>query len=193
MLEVSARVLVGRVSCNGGRWLPPKVVGKADMGGVWPYLDPMDSVCLRTASMEWNVPGKYGPDGELVFFLIQKEPAMVPGRETFSPFFNADIRTLLFSADVLRKCALVALHVIAEGRDGGACRVPGLGDEWEWVAQRVHCGKVRAKLGRKTKVCLLMAPGKAMCTTMRCTSSGSTGLVTRSLVSWWTGSWQRWL
>ena len=28
--------------------------------GVWPYLDPMDSVCLRTVSVEWNVPGKYG-------------------------------------------------------------------------------------------------------------------------------------
>ena len=26
--------------------------------GVWPYLDPMDIVCLRTASTEWNVPGK---------------------------------------------------------------------------------------------------------------------------------------
>ena len=31
--------------------------------GVWPYLDPMDTVCLRTASMEWNVPEKYGPHG----------------------------------------------------------------------------------------------------------------------------------
>ena len=44
--------------------------------GVWPYLDPMVSVCLRTASMEWNVPGKCGPHGELFFFLIQKEAAM---------------------------------------------------------------------------------------------------------------------
>ena len=35
--------------------------------GVWPYLDPMDSVCLRTASMEWDVPGKYEPHGELLF------------------------------------------------------------------------------------------------------------------------------
>ena len=42
--------------------------GKSRFG---PYLDPMDSVCLRTASMEWNVPGKYGPHGELFFFLIQ--------------------------------------------------------------------------------------------------------------------------
>ena len=28
--------------------------------GMWPVLDPMNSMCLRTASMEWNVPGKYG-------------------------------------------------------------------------------------------------------------------------------------
>ena len=39
--------------------------------------------------MEWNVPGKYGPHGELFFFLFQKEPAIVPD-------INADIRTFLF-------------------------------------------------------------------------------------------------
>ena len=61
--------------------------------GVWPYSNPMDSVCLRTASMQWNVPGKNGPHGELFFFLIQKEP-----------------RTPFFSADVLKKCSLFALH-----------------------------------------------------------------------------------
>ena len=39
---------------------------------------------------------------------------------------------LLFSADVLKKCALLALHVIVEeGRDGDGCHVPGLGDEWK--------------------------------------------------------------
>ena len=39
---------------------------------------------------------------------------------------------LLFSVDVLKKCALVALHVIAEGRDEEVeCRAPGLGDEWK--------------------------------------------------------------
>ena len=32
--------------------------------GIWPHLDPMDSVCSRTASVECNVPGKYGPHGE---------------------------------------------------------------------------------------------------------------------------------
>ena len=72
--------------------------------GVWPYLDPMDGVCLRTASMEWNVPGKYGPHGELFFFLIQKEPATEQVGETLSPFFNACICTpaspLMFSRSV---------------------------------------------------------------------------------------------
>ena len=63
---------------------------------LWPYLDPMDSVCLRTASTEWNVPGEYGPHGELFFFLIQNEPAMVSGSQNFSPFFNADIHTPFF-------------------------------------------------------------------------------------------------
>ena len=43
--------------------------------------------------MEWNVPGKYGPHGELFFFLIQKEPTIVPDSETFGPFINAGIRT----------------------------------------------------------------------------------------------------
>ena len=33
VLEVSAPVLGGRVYRNGGRWLPPKFVGKADLGG----------------------------------------------------------------------------------------------------------------------------------------------------------------
>ena len=60
---------------------------------IWPFLDPWDSVCLRTASVEWNVPGKYGPHGELFFVLIQKEPATMLGSETLGPFFAADIRT----------------------------------------------------------------------------------------------------
>ena len=56
--------------------------------GVWLHLDPMDSVCLRTASTEWNVLGKYGPHGELFFFLIQKEQPIAPNNETFSLFIN---------------------------------------------------------------------------------------------------------
>ena len=56
--------------------------------GVWSYLNPMDSVCLRTASMD-------GVECDVFLFLIQKEPATVPGSKTFSPFINADIRALL--------------------------------------------------------------------------------------------------
>ena len=48
----------------------------------------------------------------------------MPGSETFSPFFNGDIRTPLFSADVLEKFALVALHVTEGGRDGDGCHFP---------------------------------------------------------------------
>ena len=49
---------------------------KPNWEDVWPYLDPMDSVCLRTASVEWNVPGKYGPHSELLFFLTQNLPLL---------------------------------------------------------------------------------------------------------------------
>ena len=116
--------------------------------GAWPNLDPGDSVCLRTASVEWNVPETYTPHGELFFFLIKKKPATMPGSETFSPFINADIRTSFFTADVLKKCALVALHLIAD--------VTSL--VWEtngrWAAHRVQCGRVKAKRCRKTKAFL---------------------------------------
>ena len=96
--------------------------------GVWPTWIRLDSACLRTASVEWNVPGKCGPHGELFFFLIQQEPAIAPNSETFSPCTNPDIRTSLFSADVLKKCALIALHVMAkEGRYGDGFQVPELG------------------------------------------------------------------
>ena len=152
---------------NGGRGLPPMVVGEPIWEGVWPNLDPMECVCvcvLRTACMEWNVPGRYGPHGgEHCFFLRQKEPAIVQDSVTFSPFINADIRTPFFSDDVLKKCALLALHLIAEeGRNADGCHAPGLGTNGKGAAQRVQCGKVKVKLGRKTRVCLLVALEKAL-------------------------------
>ena len=86
-----------------------------------------------------------------------------------------------FSADVLKKCALIALHFIAEEGRGGedGCDVLVWGTNGKWPAQRAPCGRVKAKFGRKTKVAL----EKAMCATMRCTSSGCMGLVARSLFS----------
>ena len=44
---------------------------------LWPYLDAWNSVCLRTTSTQWNVPGRYGPYGELFFFLLKKEPMVL--------------------------------------------------------------------------------------------------------------------
>ena len=83
------RVLLVREPCGGSNPQWPasasfKVCGRKPIcEGVWLYLDPMDGVCLRTASVEWNVPGKFGPHGELFFFQIQKEPALAPVGETF--------------------------------------------------------------------------------------------------------------
>ena len=64
------------------------VRGKPLWRKVWPFLDAWDSVRLRTASTHWNVPGKYGPHGELLFFLIQKKPEMVPNSEAFNSFIG---------------------------------------------------------------------------------------------------------
>ena len=58
----------------------------------WPFLDAWDSVRLRTASTQWNIPGKYGPHGELLFFLVQKKPAFVPDSEAFNSFIGDGFR-----------------------------------------------------------------------------------------------------
>ena len=51
-----------------GSGMVPKMWDKTLWSSVWPYLDPSDSVRLRTASTLWNVPQKYGPHDELFFF-----------------------------------------------------------------------------------------------------------------------------
>ena len=136
--------------------------------------------------------GKYGPLGELLIFLIQKEQAVAPSNEIFSPFINPGIRFPCFSADVRKKCALIALHAVAEEAMGGDGfqQVPELMEEWKMVCQK--CVGRKAMLGRKTKVCSQVALGKAMCATMRCTSLGCMDPVARSLFSCRIGSWQMW-
>ena len=68
-----------------GSGLVPELWSKPLWRKVRPFLDAWDSVRLRTASTHWNVPGKYGPHGELFFFfLIQKKLAMVPNSEAFN-------------------------------------------------------------------------------------------------------------
>ena len=115
--------------------------------GVWPYPDPCDSACLRTASVEWNVPGKYGPHGELFFFLMQKEPATMPGSETFSPFFAADIRTPFFS--LLMSSRSAHRHAVT----------------WKGIVSRWQ--KAWARVARATVPAVLMEPRQAVRTTLR--------------------------
>ena len=44
---------------------------------LWLFLDAWDSVRLRATSTQWNFPGRYGPYGELFFFLLEKEPIVL--------------------------------------------------------------------------------------------------------------------
>ena len=156
--------------------------------GVWLYLDPMDSVCLRTASVEWNVPGKYGPHGELFFFLIEKEPATMPGSETSSPFFTADIRAPFFSADVLKKCALIAMHLIAEERKSceSGCRTADWRRCQRWWYPRVSRCSTASSFARLLSRCTAQRKDFPGCHKV----TRETALVHRDLgaVSAWKGS-----
>ena len=75
----------GRVGSSG----VPELWGKPLWEKVWPFLDTWDSVRLRTASTQWNIPGKYGLHGD---FLIQKKPAFVPDSEAFNSFIGDGFR-----------------------------------------------------------------------------------------------------
>ena len=78
---------------------------------------------LRTASTHWNVPGKYGPHGELFFFLIKKEPLALTEAAQFKPFVPAE---------TLKACALIGVYLMgAEGASGSSgSPSPDLGDMW---------------------------------------------------------------
>ena len=52
---------------------------------LWPFLDAWDNVRLRTTSAQWNVSGRYGPYGELFFFLLKKEPMVLRESVRFGP------------------------------------------------------------------------------------------------------------
>ena len=163
--------------------------------GVWPFWDPMDSACSRTASMGMERAREVRAAWRALFssgFRRSRRRC----REVRPSALSSTLASALPFSPLIssRRSALVALHLIAEegrdGEDGG--HAPGLGDEWKMGCPKVECGRVKAKFGRKTKVCILVALEKAMWATMRCTSSGCMGLVARSLFSCSIGSWQRW-
>ena len=62
---------------------------------LWPLLDVLDSVRLRIASTQWNVPG----------VLLKKEPGVLSEFVWFGPSI---------SAEKVKACALIGLHMMAE-------------------------------------------------------------------------------
>ena len=88
---------------------------------VWPCLGPWDSVRLRTASICWNVPGKYGPHGELFSLFIQKKQVVASKEVLPNP---------CVSARTLEACALSGLHLLAAdyGIGSSGCQSLFLGD-----------------------------------------------------------------
>ena len=113
----------------------PKMVDKPLWEGVWPCLDPWDSVRLRTVSMHWNAPGKYWPHGEFFFFLLKKEP-MVHGE--------------LIGRKKMKACALIGLHMMAEENAVRLDSDPSLdsGDMWRYGCPKKQC-VWRQRMGRK--------------------------------------------
>ena len=59
----------------------------------------------RTTSTQWNVPGRYGPYGELFFFLLKKEPMVLRELVRCGPSIPVE---------AVKACALVGLHIMAE-------------------------------------------------------------------------------
>ena len=84
--------------------------------GVWPCLDPWDSVRLRTAPTHWNVPGKYGPHGDLFFFLLKKEPMVLSELVEFG------------------RCVSAGLHMMSEENAlrSDSDFAPDFGDMWRY-------------------------------------------------------------
>ena len=86
----------------------------------------LGSYVMRAVSTPWH-----GATRRIGKSTLGVHSPILPIFLTLCPVWRKEFSSL-FSADVLKKCALLALHVIAEeGRDGDGCHVPGLGDEWK--------------------------------------------------------------
>ena len=75
---------------------------------LWPFLDALDSLRLRTTSTQWNVPGRYGPYCELFFFFLTKEPMVLRELVWFGPSIPVE---------TVKACVLVGLFA-HDGRGG---------------------------------------------------------------------------
>ena len=112
--------------------------------GVWPHLDATDTVSVRTVSMEWNVPEKYGPHGVLFFFLIQKKPAIELNSEAFSSFIGDGFQVPELEGESESSGGLQAgnvnneaLHVI--GLHGSGDKISLFLQDWELAKVALCC------------------------------------------------------
>ena len=126
-----------------GSSMVPEMWDKPLWEGVWPYLDPWDSVGLHTASTHWNVPKKHGPHGGLFFFLLKEEPMVLSELVELGP---------CIPAETVKACALIGLHMMAEENalrlDGDSS--PDLRDMWRYGCPKKPCLEQRWRwVGRK--------------------------------------------
>ena len=95
---------------------------------LWPYLDAWDSVRLRTTSTQWNVPGRYGPYGELFFFFLEQEPIVLSKLVRFGPSIRPRDDLLLL---MQKKPTVVPDSEAFNPHIGDGFLVPELKDESE--------------------------------------------------------------
>ena len=77
--------------------------------GTWHFLDPWDVVGLRTTTGIWNVPKKYGPHGELFFFMKKKETVVLREMVDFGQ---------CIPVEKMKACAMCVLRMMAERPSG---------------------------------------------------------------------------
>ena len=137
--------------------------------GVWPSLDPWDVVGLRTTASVWKVPGKYGPHGELFFFLIEKEPFALT---------KAEFRPCVGDA-TSKACALIGLHA----EEATSLSLSGCLRSWVEcggvAVQGSLCGRATFAIAQRASVHLPVRCMNAALTVALLTSLGRTGQ------AWW--------
>ena len=103
------------MACSWGSGILQKMWERPFWEGVWPHLDPWDSVRLRTASTQWNVPGK-GRTASFFFFIKKKEQVVASNEVLPTPFASAET---------------LSTFLAAEGEDGSSgSRSHDQGDTW---------------------------------------------------------------
>ena len=129
------------------RWVKDfaKDVGRGLLGRRLAFPEPMGCCALAFMILFLR---KYGPHGELFFFLTKKDPFALTEAVQFKPFILAE---------TLKACALTGLHLMTgEGEAGpSGCQSPDLGDTWRGrLPKNARIGTATANRGAKVKAFL---------------------------------------